>query len=159
MPYTVYRPDGNTKDEFQTYTRLLRQSGIDIGKLGRCVLRVVAVLAKCDRDALTVEVDPEPSSSGMLTLNFSEPPIGDPRFCGVGANIFRGNVCVSLYGPQQKAPPPKKAGIDWPAFRAGVMALLQAIYPPGTGVTISEVQSSRFNLSEQWNYDFAYSLE
>lgn len=35
MPYIVYRPDGNTKDEFQEYVRLLRQSGIDIGKLPR----------------------------------------------------------------------------------------------------------------------------
>jgi hypothetical protein len=35
MPYTVYRPDGNTKDEFQTYVRLLRQSGVDLGKLPR----------------------------------------------------------------------------------------------------------------------------
>ncbi len=35
MPYTVYRPDGNTADEFETYVRLLRQSGVDIGRLPR----------------------------------------------------------------------------------------------------------------------------
>ena len=137
----------------------LRLHGIDVGELGRCVLRVVANLAKCDADALTIEVDPKPSSSGSLMLNFSEPLIGDPRFRGVGVNIFRGNVYVSLHGPQDKAPPPNKVGIDWPAFQAAVIALLKALHPQGTRVTISEAQSSQFNLSEQWNYDFTYSLE
>ncbi len=137
----------------------LRSHGIDIRKLGRCAFRVVAVLAKCDTDALTIQVDPKASSSGMLTLKFCEPAIGDSRFRGVGANIFRGKVHVSLHGPQDEAPPPKMVGIDWPAFREGVTDLLQAIHPPGTRVTISEAQPSRFNLSEQWNYDLAYSLE
>jgi hypothetical protein len=137
----------------------LWQHGIDVEELGRSVLRIVAVLAKCDADALTIEVDPKTSSSESLMLNFSRPPISDPPIRGVGANIFSGNVYVSLHGPQEKAPPPKKVGIDWTAFRAEVKSLLQALHPPGTRVMISEVKPSRFNLSEQWNYDFAYLLD
>jgi hypothetical protein len=137
----------------------LQLHGIDVRELGRCVLRIVAILAKCDPDALTIEVGPMPSSSGGLMLPFTEPPVGDPRFCSVGANIGRGNVYVALFGPQEKAPPPKEAGIDWQAFRTAVMALLQVIHPPGTQVTISEAQHSQFNVSERWYYDLTYSLQ
>ena len=35
MGYTVYRPGGTTNDEFEAYSRLLRQSGKDLGKLPR----------------------------------------------------------------------------------------------------------------------------
>jgi hypothetical protein len=36
MPFTVHRNDGMTKDaEFETYSRLLRQRGVDLGKLPR----------------------------------------------------------------------------------------------------------------------------
>jgi len=36
MPFTVSRSDGGAKDaEFEVYTRLLRQQGIDLGKLPR----------------------------------------------------------------------------------------------------------------------------
>ena len=40
MAYTVNRNDGVTKDgEFEVYARLLRQQGVDLGKLPRCAER------------------------------------------------------------------------------------------------------------------------
>jgi hypothetical protein len=137
----------------------LRQHGIDIDKVGRCVLGVVAVLANCNPDALSIKVNRKPAY-GMLTMKFTGPPIEDCRFRSVGANVFLGNVFVSLHGPQQKAPPPQKAGIDWTAFRAAVADLLQTIHPPGTRVTVSKPKASMFTTStEQWKYDLSYSLQ
>lgn len=137
----------------------LRQHGIDVAELGRRVLRVVAILAKCDAGALTVEVDPKPSSSGSLMLNFTRPAMGDPRFRGVGASAVRGGITVTLIGPPEKAPPPNQAGIDWSAFRTAMASLLATLHPPGTRVSIGEPRPSHLNLEDQWHYDLAYSLE
>jgi hypothetical protein len=137
----------------------LRQHGIDIDKLGHCVLAVIAALAKCNPHSLSIKLNRKPSY-GMLKLNFSESPIQDARFRWVGANIFRGNVFVTLHGPQEKAPPPQKAGIDWEAFRQAVTDLLQTIHPPGTKVTLSKPRPSMFTMQrDQWKYDLTYSLK
>jgi hypothetical protein len=138
----------------------LRQHGIDLNEVGNCVLGVVAALAKCDRAQLKISKNPKPSQFGALQLKFTRPPIADPRFRAVGANIFKGNIYVSLYGPNDEAPAPNRVGIDWSAFRTAVALLLKSIHPPGTRVKVSKVKPSRFSmLREQWNYDFAYSLK
>jgi hypothetical protein len=55
----------------------LQQHGIDLEKLGRRTLQLVAVLAKCDADALKIKVDRKPNESGSLVLHMSPIPIGD----------------------------------------------------------------------------------
>jgi len=137
----------------------LTDHGIDVQALSSRVRDLVAVLARCDPATMTIEPAPKPSSSGSLVLRFSPPHIADPRFEVVGANIFKGNVYVSLHGPQDDAPPPEAVGIDWTAFRTAVAGILQTLSPPGTRVSVSEARPSRFDLSEQWNYDLSYTLE
>jgi hypothetical protein len=55
----------------------MQQHGIDLEKLGRRTLQLVAVLAKCDADALKIKVDRKPNESGSLVLHMSPIPIGD----------------------------------------------------------------------------------
>src|SRR5262249_15511579 len=81
----------------------LRRHGIDVSALGHCVLQIVATLARCDPNALSIAVDSALSSTGSLELSFSQPPMGDPRFRGVGAKILQGNVRVSIFGPADGA--------------------------------------------------------
>ena len=137
----------------------LRRHGIDVGELGRVVLRLVATLARCDPAVLSIAVNPQPSSSGSLMLNFGRPSLGDPRWRGVGARIFGGTVGVSLFGPPDKAPPPGKVGINWTAFQKAVRDLLRLLHPAGTRVTVSKVCLRPSGRLGEWNYRLAYSLK
>lgn len=140
----------------------LRRNGIDIDEVGRCAIRLISVLAKYDASEASLVIESRSSSTGSLMLSFGQVPMGDSRFQSVGANIFKGNVHVSLHGPLDKAPAPENAGIDWTAFRLAVTSLLETVSPWGTLVTVSETlpgQFSRSDRSELWSYHFTYSLE
>src|SRR5262249_32970410 len=131
--------------------------GIEVKELGPCVARLVAALAQCDPQTLTVGTDAAPSES--LMLNFGQLTIGDSRFRAVGASIFGGAVRVSLFGSQDKALPPGKVGTDWTAFRKEVINLLRLLHPPGTRVTVSAARLGRSNRLGEWNYQLSYSLK
>jgi len=154
-PNTCIQPQDS--DRPLTEEKLL-QHGIDTQEIRACVAQIVAVLQGCDPGAIKAEMGDGQSEYGLLPMDIIHAPNAKVRFEGVAANIAKGFISVSLYGPKDKAPPPDEVGVDWVAFRSAVSRLLRCVAPRGTEVEVTDELTGGFNTHEQWNYNFGYKM-